>query len=447
MKPRKNLLALSLFFFAIVASAQAQPAGPLDDEAFLARFRAAAQKNGTSLTPEQEQGALQQYHMVLDRVRGGMQFQQMGAAPIPAPAIHQTTGSGPSAPAQTDEQLGREVAALPPRPQKFVVAERMDGFSVNGKGYVDPEGRIRSYAIDPIGGLTTYIAEAGSSSFTVKIARAGTSAEPITIASASRNGSKWVVTTSSGKTISGDTLTPLAGGGLLVARQQSAFIYRPGRGVRSISVPEQYVVASFQRGDVLNTDYLLLEKATDKTDALASAFNSIRSIGAALGAKITGDYALLNTATDELVTINVMLAGKDVATYSNCQRQNSYMNKCRDASFNESLYDNTGRNPQHYYWRIYWFSTPTGPILVSLENGTKNVTVRDMRTGKKVLAFDRALGIAFFDAMQDSEGLVHLQATLGFSKDKIDDAAAFLASAPAMAGATEAIVSQDDVKR
>ncbi|NTV09412.1 MAG: hypothetical protein HGA47_01385 [Zoogloea sp.] len=409
---------------AMAGATFAQTAQSPEDEAALQQLRAFTQQRGMQMTPEQEQRFLQMQRQQRER------FKMIGLLPMGQPEAAAPVNTSP-APVQTEDGLRAAVAALPTRPEPFVIEDRKDGFIINGRGFVDPEGQIRNYAISPVSGLVTYLADTGNGSFLIKTARAGTSSEPVTIARATRSNSGWQVDTSTGKRIAGQSLTMLSGG-FLVGRDTAAFVYAPGQGVRSIAVPNGFVVANFQRGDVQSTGYLLIERDVATAQRENGLFESVKALGAAIGVNAAEDYALLNISSGETTKINIAEGGKRVGNYSNCRRRNAIVNECANVDFRETLYDSIGRNLAHYYWRINWFGTPGGPVLVAQENGLKDITVTNLKTGKKALAFTRALGIAGHDATQDSSGKISIQAKMGFSTERIDDASSFLASAPDM---------------
>lgn len=336
------------------------------------------------------------------------------------------------------------MAALPPRPAQLVIADRSDGFDANGRGFIDPEGRIGNYAVDQVSGLVTYLVDNGGGNYAIKVTRAGTDAQAIPVATARKIGDDWEVIAATGPRIVGSRLTLLQGAGFLVGRDTSAFIYRPGKGIENIAVPKGYVVANFQRGDVLGTQHLLLERAPEKEGTLS--FKPFMAIGAAMGLNKNERYALLNVKTAQMVPIDISDTGKTVTTMKNCRAKSRLVNVCSDMLSRESLYENDGApNGSHYYWRVNWFSTPSGPIVIALENGFRNLTVQNLSDGKKVVAFTRTLGVGGFSAVQQDNGSVKLTARMGLDKQTVDDVGTLMtakadaqttASAPAADGKT-----------
>lgn len=423
-----RLWALLLAGFVSV-QAMAQTQQDLSDEALLAQLRAFTKQKNMTLTPEQEQAWLQQQKAMRARMTSGLgalALMKAGAAPA-MPALGAAAPAAGALATVSETDLGARVAALPPRPPQLVIEDRSDGFDVNGRGFIDPEGRIGNYAIDQVSGLVTYLVDSGGGNYLMKVARAGTDAQAIPMATARRIGDDWEVLSATGVRIVGSRLTLLQGAGFLVGRDTSAFIYRPGKGIENVAVPKGFVVANFQRGDVLGTQHLLLERAPDNDDKLG--LKSFMSLGAAIGLNKNESYALLNVKSGKTVPIDISDTGKQVSTMKNCRAKSRMVNVCSDIQWRESLYANDGTpNSNHYYWRVNWFSTPTGPIMIVLENGVRNLVVQNLDDGRKAVAFSRTLGIGGFTASQQDNGNVKLTARLGFDKQTVDDVGALLAA-------------------
>jgi hypothetical protein len=99
-----------------------------------------------------------------------------------------------------------------------------------------------------------------------------------------------------------------------------------------------------------------------------------------------------------------------------------------------SLYENDGgRNINHYFWRINWFNTPTGPVSVALEGNLQDVTITDLTSGKRVVLFNRTLGIHDFVATEAADGKVKVTAQLGLESKSNDDVVAYLQATSAVA--------------
>jgi hypothetical protein len=86
----------------------------------------------------------------------------------------------------------------------------------------------------------------------------------------------------------------------------------------------------------------------------------------------------------------------------------------------------------HYFWRINWFNTPTRPVLVSQEGGLGSITATDLSSGKKVMVFERALGIGGFEIQQNTDGTIDITAQMGLSPESKKDIGALLDTLPAI---------------
>lgn len=336
----------------------------------------------------------------------------------------------PAAPTISEKELAKVLEEIPPAQGTAAFTQKKDGFDVNGRRYIDAEGKIVKYGFDSVSADVTYLAETGGDTYTVKFARANTDSEPVTIANAEKGYDGWKVVTASGKTLRGDTVIPLAKG-VLVNRSTAAFVYVPGKGIQQVALPDQYVVSSFQNGQIQKTRYLLIEKAPETNTGL---FSKLSEVGSALGVSKKEDFAFFNIDSGELIPIDVSLDSKTVSLHSGCRQKNSFVNDCARVDFVESLYEKNGLpNGGHYYWRTSWVSTPSGPIMIWTSSGFGAKTLLyNPNTKKKVVAFSRTLGINYFTVKDLGNGKFSLSAQLGFSSETIDDVESFFNSAPAV---------------
>lgn len=302
-----------------------------------------------------------------------------------------------------------------------------DGFAIDGTRYLDPEGAITAYGFDEQSGDFTYLAQISANEFILKSGRASSQSEPIEIGKAVRRNGLWAVTTASGKKLAGNRLIPLARG-IIVARDNTGYRYVPGKGMTSFAAPEQFSIASLQSGNVSGTGYILLERNPEE-QALASnsLFGSIKALGSTLGIGKKEDYALLNMDSKKLFPINISIEDKRVQVLSVCRRQNILVSQCERMDSYESLFQPNGmHNMSHYFWRIRWFNAGGRPILVSQEGGLTKVIATDLESGKKMVLFERTMGIASFDVNQGTDGTISVSAQMGFSTEKKDNIVALL---------------------
>jgi hypothetical protein len=342
----------------------------------------------------------------------------------------------------SEEALARSLAAMGSARTKVRIEGARDGLRVDGESFLDPEGQIRSYAFDALTGDITYTIRTGDT-VVYKYLRAGSSADPVTLATAQQLQSGWQVTTVTGKTFSGDAVTPLAKG-FMVSRSSSVFRYEPGKSSKGTPLPSGWIMAQFQRGNVGATRFILLEREQPAPGqnggpmgSLTSLIDTAKALGATAGLAKKEDYALMNLDSGKLYPLNIQADGKIYTFMSNCRKRSFLVSDCAKATSVESLYTaDNDRNYSHYFWKANWYATPTGPIAVTLENGVADVYVLDLETGKKVTAFHRALGLSKFDAGQAADGTVSIQANLAFDHQQIADAGKFLKDTDGVPGAS-----------
>lgn len=394
--------------------------------------RALHEKQGHAFTDEQAQLAVQGMREKLAKFAGSMgALQVLSRGGISAaPGILQQTTHMPVV--QTNEdQLAAQLAKLPLKRGDLTISARRDGFDINGKAYVDPEGKIVAFSYDVLSGDITYMAKSPTG-LVIKATRAGFREDAIVIATAVQSEAGWDVQTVTGKRLAGYALSMLPSG-FMVARESAAFWYEPGRGIRNIVAPDGYLFAPIQRGNVGATKCVLLEKenADGGNNQLIKLFSSIKDLGAVVGITKKEDYVMLNVDTGALYPFNMQASGKNIQKMSDCKKRNMFINECRKMISYESLYNEDGsKNATHYFWRTHWLRTANRSIAVSMENGCKDVFVTDLETGQKVVALHRALGINWFNVEQRGDGSVKIVAGMGFGTQEIADAESLLNNEP-----------------
>ena len=338
-------------------------------------------------------------------------------------------------PVVKDTELSKTFESWKPLEKGVVFTRFRDGFAINGERYIDSEGTITSYGFDSQSGDFTYLAQSDNK-FILKTGRAFSDAEPVTIGSAQRINGGWAVTTVTGKKLSGSRLIPLARG-FIVARDNTGFRYVPGKGTSNIVGPEQFSIAALQSGDISSTGYILLERKPDAnatsspSSSVGALFNSARALGSTLGIGKKEDYALLNIDTKQIVPVNVSLEDKQVQVMSMCQKRNFFIADCQKMDSFESLFQPNGmKNMTHYFWRITWLNAQGRPVLISQEGGLSKISETDLTTGKKVILFDRTMGISEFAVTKNLDGKISVAAQLGFSKETKDDVVSLLDTLP-----------------
>ncbi|MFG5778703.1 hypothetical protein ACFIQF_16680 [Comamonas sp. J-3] len=402
--------------------------------------RAQYKAQGMELSQEQAEMTVKAMRDQIARMMGAAAGVQMAASQMQmqrsAPMMQMQAPTSAAAPAAatastTEAQLAQAIRAWPPKPTPFAVNQRRDGFDINGSAVLDPDGRIFSYAVNPVSGAGTYALQ-GRNGVVIKAFSPAPPHQSLTIATAVQESKGWVVTTATGQSVFGETMSVLSDG-FLVGRGSSAFRYRTGGGLQSVSVPAGYFLTPMQRGDVGATGFVLLEKESEvksgQGNQLTDMMSALQAVGSALGATRKEDYALLNMQNGQLIPLNIPLEGKTIAIHSECRRVNWAVSKCKQMQSFESLFDTMGmKNNSHYFWKVQWLPTAQGPIALTQEEGVSNIYATNLQTGQKVRLFNRALGIGDWDVNPGSDGRIGVRARLVFDWHDIPDVVAFMQS-------------------
>ncbi|WP_288370563.1 hypothetical protein [uncultured Marinobacter sp.] len=187
--------------------------------------------------------------------------------------------------------------------------------------------------------------------------------------------------------------------------------------------PEQQEMARQMQQALIAAGYILIEKIPEEKGSLQELTGIFSSLGETVGLSEADGYMLLHAETGRTVKLDISIDDKDVYEYSNCKRQNDFVNKCADMSSYESIYRKDGsRNQGHYFWRVDWMQTPQGPFAVVQEAGTRKINVVNLESGVKATVLERTLGISSYNLYQAPDGTISINAQMGFSKQTIDDA-------------------------
>jgi len=333
-------------------------------------------------------------------------------------AVSHTQVRPQSIPNESD--LASKINGIPQLPPHVgvIFSGEIDGFTANGKRYIDPEGEIKYYAFDGLTGDVTYMAQTGENSYVIKFVRVSSGVEPITIAhvmtdnaSEYRTDRPWKATTITGKKISGNDLF-MTSRGFVIVRQNSAFLYSPGKGITSIAAPNGYHIASYQRGDIASTKYILLERDQASEGSVGSLVSSVRDLGGILGGEGNKDYALYNIISGKVHVIPVGYKPQDMGG---------------DPRYDYHGQGVTTKNSGHYFWRILWFKTDAGVYAIYTANGIRDVEALHLDSGFKKQLFHRGLGVVSINAGVTQNGKISVSGNLGFETKNIDDLEKFMA--------------------
>lgn len=398
----------------IAASAFANGPQNAKERQLVERLQAAYAARGLTLTPAREEAMLQQYRQMQERAADA---QAMSEAPDLTPAQRARLALGALQPAgQATSPAGSGIVAAPAAISQPVSAEqagagsvspvanpaaalvaavnerhaqgkpttfewRPDGFMANGKPVIDPEGRIVQWGGDSRSGDVSYLVSTAPGKYDVRFTNTNSALPPITVGTmiVDRTGDHF--TAADGQTVSGQIPIPTSKG-IVMARDTAIFDYEYGRPVVSQALPAQFMLATYQRGSVGATSYVLLERHVSE----AERHNPIEGIKGlfkiAQGKATSNDFALFNIKTGHVV----YLANDEIGTGG-------------------SIWNSDGRpNYQHYYWLFDWLSNPQGATAVVLEDGFKNLNAIRLDKDERITIAHRALGIERFSVYPLANG-------------------------------------------
>lgn len=319
--------------------------------------------------------------------------------PAPAPASCQPQHIAANL---SEEALAEQFPPAGERPIPGINA-RASGFDIAGQVFTDPEGRISDYSFNGGTGAIGFRV-AVDKHFRIKVMRADQAERPLAIAQAWQTAGNWQIETVTGIHVNGSRLS-MQPRGFLVTRDRSASLYVAGAGLIELSAPTGYRIADEQPGDVLATRHALVERVIP-ADSVITALDGLKKL-------ITPDpepeYALMDIYSRNLRPVNI---APRPACGSRCALSTSTSTGDRDDAF--------------YSRNIRWFSTPGGPIAISLENAGADIFITQIDSGRRVDALHHDAGPGSFDAYQLADGRVTVTARWPRATAEITDAAALL---------------------
>jgi hypothetical protein len=279
------------------------------EQKFVGEMRTFYQKQGRPLTDEEASIAVKAMRERIARMTGQIAGLQAGLPmALGAPGATTAQAAPAALPTSGEEEMGARYAQIPAKTGEVQIEGRKDGFVVNGRPYLDPEGTITDYAFDVVSGNIGYVVEAPGGQI-IKVTRAGASTDALALATARETTAGWQVVTATGKTMTGSTysVTP---NGVLVARSTAAFLYEPGKPIESFALPKGYVLADHQRGDVASTGYVLIEKDTSQSGSQERGLGSLKSLINPFAKK--EDFALYGLSSAKVYPLDIPSFAKNV---------------------------------------------------------------------------------------------------------------------------------------
>lgn len=318
------------------------------------------------------------------------------AAPLPASCQPQHTAANLS-----EEALAEQFPRAADTRTNPGIRARSDGFDIAGRAFIDPEGPISDYSFNARNGEIGFRI-AVDDHYRIKVMRLDQQDRPLAIAQAWQTADDWQIETVTGIRVNGDRLSiqPM---GFLVTRDRSASLYVAGSGLIELSAPTGYRIADEQPGDVLATRHALIERVMP-ADSVITALDGLKKL---ITPDPEPDYALMDIYSRNLRPVNI---APRPACGSRCASSTSAGD--RDDAF--------------YSRNIRWFSTPGGPIAISLENAGADIFITQIDSGRRVDALHHDAGPGSFDAYQLADGRVTVTARWSRATAEITDAAALL---------------------
>jgi hypothetical protein len=245
--------------------------------------------------------------------------------------------------------------------------------------YVDPLSPIVSAStVSDTGWVTYLVAGSKSNDFIVKRVDFVKGGEPEIIGTLEGARGEWRFSSPGGPTFAAYEYV-LTSKGILLLRDTTVFTYLPSKKPTAQILPEGWSMAWVQKGDIESSRLIVVRKL--------DAINPLGGSNFQIGFYDIDQGKIIET-------ISMKMLDFDAA----------------------KIFPN----------KFYLFNTAKGPLCIAIENGHKQVVVRNIRSGEKRVIFERDLGVASLKAEQGGDGRISVRAGVGFSNPSIDDAEAFL---------------------
>jgi len=350
------------------------------------------------LTPEQQAMKTEMMKRMMERFQGI-------SSSVPQAVAQQH--SRPEAERLSEAELLARVGFAPTLDNPINVKKTRDGFTVNGKRYFDPEGRIGVFAVNSMTGDATYLLKGRNGRFSVKYVNLASNDTPVVIATGQLDRGTLFVETVTGKKLSGKDAFN-SSRGFVVYREGTGFLYTVGKGITSFAAPEGYHFTRYQKGDVESTGYILVERDKVAADKLSSFLEAASDLGGTLGVSEKQDYALMNVHTGKIIALNI-----------------GYNRAAADAG----IFDRDGYpNRSHVFWRVDWFAGKHGVYALYAPNASKKRAIA-LTTGKEKVLFDSLVGSVGWDIHYSNGGKITVSERRQFGDGEvIQDFESFMGS-------------------
>ena len=422
---REILFAALLAAATLASPAQSQNTPNLQEKAMIEQMREAAKRQGMALTPEMEAMALNRMREVQANMLGlqmaAQGMQDPGKAPeapinalaakVPPVAQAPDSAAGPAAvPAAPAADWLEAIARHRSHAKPTAFADARDGFTVEGRSWMDAEGQITSYNADRATGNVTYFVDQGAGQYALRFANVHAPDAPVTVGKALISDQRQSYQGFDGTQLAGERLFPLADG-LIASRGNAFFHYTYGAPPVSRNLLEGYTVAPTQGGDIGGTGYLLVFKKAKRGLLDGNRPDAIEGKPPALFGKKDPDFALVDIRSGA----QVILPRSEGTTHFKWENR---------------FLENGRRNSQHVGNAIAWHPTSIGPIaLVFADNGMA-VYALHLPSGRQVEILTRRAGINEWRAGPTEGGGLMVEAQMGFRMEAIEDVRTFFTGSP-----------------
>lgn len=258
----------------------------------------------------------------------------------------------------------------------------------------EPSGDIIGHSRRTSSGFCTYlVGSSGMNAQTLKLYAPSGETKELGILSRDKNSRMVTFTPSGAAPISGALAVPISKG-VMILRDNAAFLYEDGKAIRSVPIPPGWSPAAIQQGDVLGAQAMLL--VSNKPDE--GLFNVMGAKGATLTnmpPDVSLRYGILDLASNSIVTTfqtygvskNEYLVGaakpKDDDPYA--------PNNSTELQFNRGYYLSSPAD---------WFTDGASRYVVHYGEKLTEIWLRDLNTGKAKKVAKNILGFTGFYALK-----------------------------------------------
>jgi len=247
--------------------------------------------------------------------------------------------------------------------------------------YIDPLSPIVAASSFSATGWVTYLVQGDKENdFIVKRADFIKGGKPEILGSLVGMRGEWRFSARNGETYAAYDYH-LTSKGILLLRSSSVVTYLPAQNPKAQMLPEGWSFAWTQKGDIEESRTIVVQKPDNRTLLEPTKY-------------LIGFFDIDKGRVVDTIKMN-LLYKSEAANFSN---------------------------------KFYLFNTAKGPLTIAIEDSFKHVTVRNIKTGDKRVAFERDAGIAYLQAVQANTGRIAIKAAVGFSDEVMYDAEDFLYS-------------------